>query len=266
VPITVANPIRVVDQDEFMAIDHEVMKHAFAIHNRYGALCDEKVYNDELAYRCAKAGLTSFRETSIAVTHKSFKKTYYIDVVVGGAAVYELKAVKELAARHGLQLLNYLLLIGAKHGKVMTFGGKSVAFRFISTNLDPTKRHEMEVNTERWVACCERDEKLPAVLSSLVDDWGGFLSVSLYREALTNLLNHDQGMAGEVELLDGDRIVGKQKELLLAPDVIFSVTGASQGIAGLRRHLQRFLHNSSAHAIQWVNFDHHKVTIETLRK
>lgn len=265
-PITVSKPIHPIDQDRFMEIDHAVMRHAFDIHNRYGAFCDERVYSDELDFRCNNDSLTCSREMQITLTHKSFRKTYYTDMVINGSVIYEAKATAELTENHHQQLLNYLLLTGTNHGKLLAFGGLSVQHRFVSTKLNPAKRREMTVDTDGWVSCCTMDKKLPSLLTSILEDWGGFLSVSLYKEALAAILSNGTGLEGSIEIKDGNRSVGTQKELLLAPDLILSVTGSSENDDALEKHLNRLLQGSSARAIQWVNFDHHLVTLKTLKK
>jgi len=80
-PVLIDRDFDILDQDQFMALDFEIMKHSFAIHNKYGNLCDEKVYADELAYRCETHKLDVCRELQIKVTHKSFEKLYYVDLV-----------------------------------------------------------------------------------------------------------------------------------------------------------------------------------------
>lgn len=249
-----------------MALDYQVMGHAFKIHSRLGTLCDERIYADELAYRCGLDGLDAIREPHIKVTHQAFSKSYFLDLLIDGKAVYELKVSKELSPKHEQQLLNYLLLANLKHGKLITFGGESVQHRFVSTKLNSVKRHQMGVDTKEWKAVCKRGERLPDIVTALLEDWGGFLSVNLYREAISFILSDGNGLKGQVQILDTGRLIGKQVALLFAPDVVFYVSGCSRDTDGLRKHLKRLLENSSAQVIQWLNFDHHAARIETLEK
>jgi len=255
-----------VDQDDFMEIDNKVMRHAFDIHNKYGYLCDEAIYKNEIAYRCGQEGLDSLREIQISVSHKTFCKKYFIDLLIDKSAIYELKTSCSINSSHCQQLLNYILLTNAKHGKVIAFGGRSVNCRFVSTKLDCSKRHKIDLVKESWTPFSEKCSKLPDLLECLLEDWGGFLSIGLYREALSSILSKGDGLGGNVNIVDGNRIIGTQRELVLSPDVVLVLTGYSKGIDSIRKQLIRLLKSCSAEAIQWINFNRHKVTLSTLTK
>lgn len=55
-PIQTARQISRIDEQDFYKIDHQMMRFAFDIHNEIGRLWDEKIYRNELANRCRKAG------------------------------------------------------------------------------------------------------------------------------------------------------------------------------------------------------------------
>ena len=96
-PIVCDLPSEAVDQERFHEIDRTVMGQAFAVHNELGRFFDEGVYQLELSKRCGQVGLCTQREIPIAVSHLDFSKTYYLDLVVEGSVVYELKAFDALA-------------------------------------------------------------------------------------------------------------------------------------------------------------------------
>jgi GxxExxY protein len=78
-------------KDEYHSVDHQVTGLAFKIHNELGRLYDERIYREELRFRCRRAGLEARQEAPIRVTHGDFRKNYYVDLIVEGV-LFELKA------------------------------------------------------------------------------------------------------------------------------------------------------------------------------
>src|SRR5271167_1780248 len=95
-PISCKHAIRPLSQREFGDIAYEVMGHVFAVHRELGRLFDETIYQAEIAHRLANAIL----EAPIEVTFCDFRKLYYLDLLVDGGAIFELKAVDALVPRH----------------------------------------------------------------------------------------------------------------------------------------------------------------------
>src|SRR5437762_12163642 len=121
-PITTPFPLKPISQQEFAEVDYVVMKHAFASQNELGRLCDELIYQNDLAARLQAAGLELVRtEVPVTVAHGDLSKTYFLDLIVRDSAVYELKALAHFPAEHDTQLLNYLFLQGVHHGKLINF-------------------------------------------------------------------------------------------------------------------------------------------------
>ena len=103
-------------------MDYRLMRCAFDVQNQLGRLCDEIIYQNDLAIRLQTVGLGPVhREVPVTVTHRDFSKTYRLDLVVSEAAIYELKAEARLVSEHEAQLLHYLLLCGSQHGKLVNF-------------------------------------------------------------------------------------------------------------------------------------------------
>ena len=65
-PITIAHPLRVLDQKQLGAIAYELIELSFAIHNELGRFFDEDVYQNELLQRL---GPRATKEVWIHVTH-----------------------------------------------------------------------------------------------------------------------------------------------------------------------------------------------------
>ena len=115
-PIEVHANIHHLDQNEFGQIAYGVMDHIFAVHNKMGRFLDEDIYRDAVASR---VGHDSQTELLIEVMFDDFCKEYYMDLLLAGGAVFELKTVRRLGAAQRSQLLNYLLLCELSHGKLV---------------------------------------------------------------------------------------------------------------------------------------------------
>jgi GxxExxY protein len=108
-PISIRGRIRRLDDREFGEVVFETMRQVFLLHQELGRFFDERIYQRELVFRVAGAQT----EVPIDVTFEDFCKTYYIDLLVGGGAIFELKTVQALAPRHRSQLMHYLFLADA---------------------------------------------------------------------------------------------------------------------------------------------------------
>ena len=92
-PITCHISLRSINQDEFAQMDYRVMRCAFDSQNELGRLCDDAVYQNDLADRLQAAGLGPVRkEVPVTAMHRDFAKTYWLDLVVGDAGIYSTLA------------------------------------------------------------------------------------------------------------------------------------------------------------------------------
>lgn len=135
-PINHSVTINPISGKEFHLLDHKIMGLVFSIHKDLGRFCDEKIYQNELAHRCQKMGVKSVRtEFPIRVSYEDFLKIYYLDLLIDDAVLYELKTIKALSGEHRKQAINYLLLMGMHHGKLVNMRPPSVQHYFISTMI-----------------------------------------------------------------------------------------------------------------------------------
>lgn len=145
-PITTRIPIRRLSQRDFGEISFEVMRHVFAIHNEIGRFFDEKIYKCELTHRVRGVRL----EEPIDVTFGSFHKRLFIDVLAGDGAIFEFKSAETLTAAHQTQLLQYLLLCGVAHGKLINVRPEVVEHEFVNTHWEYSQRVNFDVQDCRW--------------------------------------------------------------------------------------------------------------------
>jgi GxxExxY protein len=256
-----------ITQEEFARIDYQVMHYAFDSQNELGRLCDEAIYQNDLAARLQAAGLGPVRkEVPLTVTHLDFAKTYRLDLVVGDAAIYELKTEARLAADHDAQLLNYLFLEGARHGKLVNFRPALVESKFVNTSLSAEARRKITVETRRWRETDPASGALRMTLLDLLQDWGAFLELSLYTEALTHFLGGEENVLRMVPLRRGSLSLGNQRLRLVNGDTAFRLTALTGEVEHYERQLQSLLRHSPLKALHWINLAGHRVELTTLTK
>jgi len=158
-------------QDEFYAIDKIVTGYAFDIHNNLGRFGDEKIYQEVMAEKCRDAYINCKCEVEICVTYKDFIKVYRLDLLVDNGVIYEIKTVKSLNDFHKQQLINYLLLTGIKHGKLLNFRTSSVEYEFVSTTLSYVDRRNYFINIKEWYEVTKNCKKLRCILDELLKEW-----------------------------------------------------------------------------------------------
>lgn len=183
--IKIEHTINKIDEQEFHQIDYQVTGFAYAIHNEIGRLWNEKIYQNELANRCRDAGFANVEtEVPLIVSYKDFSKEYYVDLLVQDSIIYELKAVSRLNPEHDKQTLNYLLLLGLLHGKLINFRPVSVQKRFVSTILLPKDRYDVVFDDRKWLELDEDSIRLKELIVKLLLDWGAYLETNLFYEAI----------------------------------------------------------------------------------
>jgi GxxExxY protein len=267
-PITSPIPPCRISQEEFKAIDYRVMRLAFACQNELGRLCDESIYQNDLTARLEAAGLGPIqREVPVVLTRGNFCKKYYLDMVIGNGAIYELKAAAQIIAEHEAQLMNYLFLLGANHGKLINFRPAQVQSRFVNTTLTPEARRQMTVDTSRWEEEGGRSRELRIAFVGLLNDWGGFLELPLYLEALIHLLGGEAQVMQTLPLTRNGVPLGNQRLQMLSPDAAFRITALPEIDAReYEKSLCSLLRHSALRAVQWLNIFQHTVHLVTLTR
>ena len=266
-PITCPAPVRPLSQEEFVQIDYRVMGCAFDSQNELGRLCDEGIYENDLAARLRASGFGSvLQQVPVTVTHGDFAKTFRLDLVLEGGAVYELKTEARLVSDHEAQALNYLLLFGAQHGKLLNFRTPQVEVRFVNSTLTPEARRQYKVDLRRWQETDGTSAVLRKRMLALLEDWGGFLELPLYTEALVHFLGGEQRVIQMVQLKRDGVLLGNQRIHLAGPESAFRLTALAEGAEHYEPHLLALLRHSPLRAIHWINLGRHQVQFVTLSK
>ena len=265
-PIEVATEIRVFNQEEFHALDRKLMGIVFDVHNEFGRFFDEVLYKREIAARWVEAGLgTAELEVKIAGTNESFRRDYSMDLLLNHGLMLEAKVAETLTPSHRTQGLNYLFLTGMQHARLVNLRPERVEHEFLSTKLTPEKRRQFTVVDSAWRAVNAESVALRKRVISLLSDWGAFLEVSLYRDALRiSLVGRTRSLA--VPVNSGVRLLGEQSVHLLTGDTAFAFTAVTADRNSMAEHQLRFLNHTPLRFIQWVNFNRHQIEFSTLAK
>ncbi len=253
-----------VGQSEFADLDRKVMRCAFDIHNEMGRFCDEKVYGNEFSNLCREIDFDACQEVKVRVSHASFSKLYFLDVLINRGVIYELKTVKALNEAHERQLINYLLLTGLSHGKLINFRPASVEHRFVSTTLTEADRKDVELVATSWHGEDAASAQLLSAVKELLEDWGAFLDAQLYREALLSLIDIPGAGVHPIPISRNGQVLGSQKLCLLTPDIAWHVSAIKEHHTNYETHLKRLLQHTHVQKLHWINFHKRKITLTTV--
>ena len=262
-PVKVDAELHELSCDMTSRIAYDVMHSVFAVHNEFGRFMDENIYRDEIARRVP--GVRT--EVLIEVTFSSFRKPYFMDMLAQGSLVFELKTVEKLVHRHRSQLLNYLMLADLRHGKLVNLRSELVEHEFVNTRLTHRDRTVFSVRDVDWR---EPETDLVSVKELMVEilrDWGVGLDLHLYDDALTHFLGGKEHVITEIDIVLGDRTVGRQKMRLSSPSTAFKITAlGDDGMTRFEDHARRLLQHTRLESIHWINLTRAQVTFRTLNK
>jgi GxxExxY protein len=265
-PIHCPLQIKRLDATAFETLDYRIMGHAYASQNELGQLCDECVYQADLKARLLSDGLRSvWTEVPVTVTYREFSKRYYLDLVADDA-VYELKTAATLGNEHEAQLFNYLFLLGIARGKLLNFRPTKVQGKILATSLTPEARLSFTSVAGRWQDLTPACATLRNTLDDLLQDWGAFLAVELYQEALIHFMGGASKVEQRVSLSRGKVDLGGQRMLVHTSGVAFRLTAVTDGQQHVESHLRRLLALTNLKAIQWINLNHGQIEFTTIQK
>ncbi|HKL21366.1 MAG TPA: GxxExxY protein [Tichowtungia sp.] len=262
--IYVEHPVRTVSEQTFREIDYRVMKLAFDAHNRMGRFYDEKIYQNELMAACIEMGINATSEVKIELTHKTFAKELFIDLLIEHRIIYELKAARSIISDHRIQTIDYLLLSNIQYGKIVNFRSASVQHEFVSTTLKHADRKKISICDEGWGETSETAVRLMTVTTDLLSDWGAFLDTNLYKEAIAYFFGGLEEISKPVEIYRNGAPIGTQRLPLLSPTKTFFISSIKTGIESYQSHLQRLLNCTHLTSLFWINLNRSEVQFRTL--
>ncbi len=108
---------------KYSNLTEKIIKAAYTVHNVLGFGFLEKVYQNALIIELRKTGLNVLSEEPITVYYENeIVGQYVADIIVEKKVILELKAVKDLAIIHEVQLVNYLKATSIEVGLLINFG------------------------------------------------------------------------------------------------------------------------------------------------
>ena len=249
--------IRRPDEREFVRISYAVSGHVFAIHNEFGRFFEEGIYKWELARRMGGIEL----EVPVEVSFGDYRKTYFLDALASGCAIFEFKAVEALTDRHRSQLFNYLMLCDLPHGKLFNVRTEEVKHEFANAVVASDVRRRFDVDEADW------SEFGPIPIrewfTGFVRDMGTGLDVSLYEDALTFHLGGEEFVERRVDVKSQDAVIGHQSFRFAGP-AAWKITTLNEQTERFVPHAHRLLKHCNLPALQWINVARDRLTFRTL--
>ena len=262
-PIQPTLKFKSVSDAEFAVIDKAVMRCAYATHNKFGRLFDERIYENDLAARLRAEGFEVHTQVPISVTHGSFETNFKLDLVVNHM-IYELKVVAALANEHDAQGLHYAMLQDVRLVKLLNFGASKVQGKLLANALTHADRYRPTLRNSGYRIITPHCERLVNHLKELIHDWGTHLSIHLYNDALVHHCGGEAHCLQRVELRCGPLVLGTHPVQFYSPGFAFVVTALSRDQAAYQQHLDVLLSHTGLKGIQWINLNHSRVEITTL--
>ncbi len=260
-PVNVDAELNAMSQDEFSRVSYYVMREAFKLHRELGRLFDEKVYRKALLTRLADVR----DEVLIDVSFKDFHKSYYMDLLVGKGAVFELKTVGHLNSRHRGQLLNYLLLTGLDHGKLINFRNSQVEHEFVNSCASSIDRMTFSVDASGWHATKGFGQAEMSLVTEIVKDWGTGLARSLYDAACVYFLCGNKDSHSQMNVYVDDSVVAKQAVVLCSESVVLKITALGHGTKVYQTDLKQLIKRTDINEVQWINIARNQIVFRTIK-
>jgi len=255
-----------VSRDEYHKLDYKVMAIIFDVHKELGRLYNEKIYQNQIFNRCREAGFNPAKEVSVRIYHEDFEKVYFIDLIINMSILYEFKAVECLNPQYRQQTLNYLFITGFKCGKLVNLGSQSVQSEFVTTSLNKEERYQFEIIKDDWSDLNSDSVWLRKLITDLLKDWGAFLDIRLFQEAVSYFRGGPKNFIRPVEIMGNNQVLGVQKLPLINNELAVRFTAIKGSANSYEKHLRRFLAHTPLHAMHWINFNKHKILMKTLIK
>lgn len=116
------------DESQIRNLCDTVRQTAFELHAYLKSGHLEKVYENGLAHRLRKLGLTVELQKSLQVRDEdgAVLGNYFADLLIQGCLIVELKAAKAIAPEHIAQTLGYLRASRQRDAMIINFGAQKL--------------------------------------------------------------------------------------------------------------------------------------------
>jgi len=243
-------------------LDYAVMKHAFATHSTLGRLCDESVYQHDLARRLNETGILAELEVPVVLTFRHYQMTMKMDLLIERQAIYELKTVETLTSTHEAQCVAYLYMTDSTRAKLVNFRSQSVESRFVNTSRATSERRQFDLDRIEFSG----DSEWVNTVAELIADWGTGLHPGVYRKALLHCASDEMSGEHMVPMTVDGKPIGNQRFHLLSPDTALHITTYSEVTRAHAIDVQKLISTSPLKRLHWVNITHGQVKVTTVGK
>lgn len=265
-PIHCPVPIRRLSNEAFESIDRVVMRCCYDSQNTLGRLCDERVYENDVAARLRADGVSDMHtQVPVTVTHESFIKTYRLDLIADGM-VYEFKTAEAFAPDHDTQAIHYAAMTNTDRVKLVNFRPVKVPGHLLRSPLWRVDRRRVSVTRNRWQPLSDNCTDLAARMTTLLGDWGAFLEAPLYEEALIHFCGGESRCLTRLPVCRDGIELGTHRIACHAEGVGFTLTAFSAAADAHESQLRRLLRCLPLRGLQWLNLNHAELQLVTLAR
>src|SRR3989338_5842135 len=89
-------------------LSYKIMGILFAVHNKLGSACNEKHYQRQIKECFIKEKVNFAEQLKVTIKRPEYVGVYYVDFLVEGKIILEIKATPRFSRDHILQVLSYL--------------------------------------------------------------------------------------------------------------------------------------------------------------
>ena len=108
--------------DDVEQLIHDTIGCCIRVHRELGPGLIELIYARALCIELKATGIFFEREKQYTVRYRGeIVSDQYLDLVVGGQVILEIKSVDDLAPIHHRQILNYMRIAGLRAGLLVNF-------------------------------------------------------------------------------------------------------------------------------------------------
>jgi len=131
-----------------------------------------------------------------------------------------------------------------------------VQYRFVSTTISPEDRFAFSLDS---AGLNKEFHYIIDIVNSILKEWGCFLNVHLYEEALVHFLGGHEKLRKRVNIMHEGRLVGTHPMCQVDEMNGIHVSSVVKGIDQYRKHLERMLFHTDLKHMVWINFSRNKV-------
>lgn len=255
---------RPLSRDAFGKLFYKVFGDVLALRQELGKCFDAKHYKRALGIRRTDLLL----DEPVEVVHDTFRKTYFLDVVMDSGGLMEFEAAESVTPRHRMQLLHFLMLTELTHGVLVNVKPERVSHEFVNNVLSHRDRQQFEVTSFDWRPDAPGAALLSETLIGLLRDWGTALDANLYVEALTHFLGGEDKVVRPASVTLNRQSLGTQLLRFAAPRVAFKLTSLEHANdqAEFRSHLRKFVDHLDIDALLWANVGRHEIQLHCIER